>query len=77
LDRIIKDYEEKILRERIKNKRVYLFFDEIHKLKDWENKIKVLYDLNPRIKIVLSGSSSLNLMKQSKESLQEEQNFIT
>ena len=47
LDRIIKEYEEKILRERIKNKRVYLFFDEIHKLKDWENKIKVLYDLNP------------------------------
>ncbi len=69
LDRIIKEYEEKILRERIKNKRVYLFFDEIHKLKDWENKIKVLYDLNPRIKIVLSGSSSLNLIRQSKESL--------
>ena len=29
LDRIIKEYEEKILRERTKNKRVYLFFDEM------------------------------------------------
>ena len=69
LDKIIKEYEEKILKDRIKNKKIYLFFDEIHKLKDWENKIKVLYDLNLKIKIVLSGSSSLNLMKQSRESL--------
>lgn len=67
LNRIIKEYEEKILRDRIRNRRVYLLFDEIHKLKDWENKIKVLYDLNPKVKIVLSGS--LNLMRQSSESL--------
>jgi len=43
------------------------FFEEIHKLADWENKIKVLYDLNPNVKMVLSGSASL--MKRSRESL--------
>ncbi len=69
LDKIIKEYEEKILKDRIRDKKVYLFFDEIHKLKDWANKIKVLYDLNPGVKIVLSGSASLNLMRQSSESL--------
>ena len=69
LEKVVKEYEENVLRERIKNRRVYLFFDEIQKLKDWENKIKVLYDLNFKVKIVLSGSSSVNLMKQSRESL--------
>ncbi|RLJ02247.1 MAG: hypothetical protein DRP11_03225 [Candidatus Aenigmatarchaeota archaeon] len=69
IDRIIKEYEEKVLKERIRNKRVYLFFDEVQKLEDWENKVKVLYDLNPKAKIILSGSSSLNLMKQGRESL--------
>ncbi len=69
LSKIIKEYEEKILRDRIKNRRVYLFFDEIHKLRDWENKIKILYDLNLNAKLILSGSSSLNIMKQGRESL--------
>lgn len=69
LNKVIKEYEEKILRSRIKEKRVFLFFDEIHKLEDWENKVKVLYDLNPGVKLILSGSASLNLMKRSRESL--------
>jgi len=69
LGRIIKEYEEKVLKERLKNRRAYLFFDEIQKLEDWENKVKVLYDLNPKTKIILSGSSSLNIMKQGRESL--------
>ncbi len=69
LDRIIKEYEEKILQDRTKEKSVFLFFDEIHKLEDWENKVKVLYDLNPGVKLILSGSASLNLMKKSRESL--------
>ncbi len=32
------------------------------KLEDWENKVKVLYDLNPGVKLILSGSASLNLI---------------
>ncbi len=69
IGRIIREYEERVLKARVNEKRCFLFFDEIHKLADWENKIKVLYDLNPNVKMVLSGSASLNLMKGSRESL--------
>ena len=69
LGKVIKEYEEKILHARIKEGKVFLFFDEIHKLEDWENKVKVLYDLNPGVKLILSGSASLNVMKKSRESL--------
>jgi hypothetical protein len=31
-------------------------------IEDWENKVKVLYDLNPGVKLILSGSASLNLI---------------
>ena len=48
---------------------VYVFFDEIQKVHDWESKIKVYYDLYPRIKFVLTGSASVALRKRSKESL--------
>ncbi|HVB95935.1 MAG TPA: ATP-binding protein [Nitrososphaerales archaeon] len=48
---------------------VYVFFDEVQKVQDWESKIKVYYDLYPRIKFVLTGSASVALRKRSKESL--------
>ncbi|NOZ58378.1 MAG: ATP-binding protein [Euryarchaeota archaeon] len=69
LRRVIRTYEEKVLGRKVGAARTYLFFDEIHKLSDWANKIKVLYDLNPKVKIVISGSASLNLMRDSRESL--------
>jgi len=48
---------------------VYVFFDEIQKVQDWESKIKVYYDLYPRVKFVLTGSASVALRKRSRESL--------
>jgi len=54
LNRIITEYEAKILHDKIREKHVFLFFDEIHKLEDWENKVKVLYDLNPRVKLIFA-----------------------
>jgi len=66
---MLKEYEEKVLKNKIRDSSVYLFFDEIHKLTGWENKIKVLYDLYPKVKIFLSGSASLNIMRGSSESL--------
>jgi predicted AAA+ superfamily ATPase len=42
---------------------VYVFFDEIQKVSDWQSKIKIYYDLYPNIKFILSGSSSLYLQK--------------
>ena len=41
------------------------FIDEIHKYPNWEQEIKNIYDGFPKIKIVFSGSSSLDLVKGS------------
>ena len=41
------------------------FIDEIHKYSNWNQEIKNLYDGFPHIKIVFSGSSSLDIVKGS------------
>jgi predicted AAA+ superfamily ATPase len=41
------------------------FVDEIHKYQNWDQEIKNIYDGFPEIKIVFSGSSSLDLVKGS------------
>ena len=44
---------------------IYLFLDEVQKLEDWQDKIKIFYDNYPKLKIVVSGSSSLSIRKKS------------
>jgi uncharacterized protein len=39
-----------------------VFIDEIHKYRNWSQELKNLYDAFPRIKIVFSGSSSIDLV---------------
>ncbi len=63
---VINDYL-KISNKDINKDKIYFFFDEIQKVEDWQNKVKVYYDLYPNIKIIVSGSSSLFL--KSSESL--------
>ncbi len=46
----------------------YVFFDEIQYLKDWERHLKVLVDLYPKTKFVVSGSAAAALRLQSSES---------
>ena len=41
----------------------YFFFDETHKYPNWNQELKNIYDSYPDIKIVFSGSSSLDLIK--------------
>ncbi|KPA17071.1 ATPase AAA [Candidatus Magnetomorum sp. HK-1] len=41
----------------------YYFLDEIHKYLQWNQELKNLYDSFPDIKIVFSGSSSMDLVK--------------
>ncbi len=41
----------------------YYFFDEIHKYQHWNQELKNIYDSYPDIKIVFSGSSSIDLIK--------------
>src|SRR5690606_2679274 len=46
----------------------YVFFDEIQYLKDWERHLKVLVDLYPHTKFIVSGSAAAALKLQSTES---------
>lgn len=57
--RIYEFVENLFLTEGIK----IFFIDEIHKYKNWNQELKNLYDGFPQIKIIFSGSSSLDLIK--------------
>ncbi len=52
-----------------RKEKCYLFFDEIQKLRDWSNKLKIIYDGYPNLKIIISGSSSFELEKEAKVNL--------
>jgi uncharacterized protein len=41
----------------------YLFLDEVHKYRNWSQEIKNSYDYFPGLKIVLTGSSALDIYK--------------
>jgi len=70
LPEILAEYSAKILQKDLREAdRIYLFLDEIQKLPDWADKVKMIYDLYPRIKIVISGSANIMLRKGSRESL--------
>ena len=43
----------------------HFFFDEIHKYPNWNQELKNIYDSYPKIKIIFSGSSSIDLIKGS------------
>lgn len=68
-DDLIKTYEEKVLLKKIKDEKIYVFLDEIQKCKNWQNKIKIVYDLYPNIKFIISGSASVQINRKAKESL--------
>jgi predicted AAA+ superfamily ATPase len=51
-----------------KDERRYLFLDEIQKVPDWPDLLKTIYDIEKDLKMVISGSSSLEL-KDSRETL--------
>lgn len=40
-----------------------LFLDEVHKYPNWSREIKEIHDLYPKLKIVISGSSLLNILQ--------------
>lgn len=66
---VIKEYE-KLMEKDLKKGKYLILFDEIQKLKDWENQLKSIYDIYGKsIKIIISGSESLFIKKKSKENL--------
>ena len=60
---------EAITNVKIKEEKVFIFLDEIQKLDNWHNKLKLIYDLNKNIKFFITGSASLFIEKKTKESL--------
>jgi len=69
IEEILKVYESQVLKKPLSAVKTFLFFDEVQKLRGWENKIKILYDMNPRVKIFLSGSAHIGIYKNTRESL--------
>lgn len=49
-----------------KKEKCFVFLDEIQKLENWSNKIKLLYDSFPNLKFFVSGSASFILEKRCK-----------
>ncbi len=70
LDQILEYYQHTVLQKELREaKKIYIFLDEIQKLEQWPEKIKIYYDLYPNIKWVLSGSARILLFRGSRESL--------
>ena len=49
--------------------KVYVFIDEIHFIKNWQNYLKTYFDRKYNIKFIITGSSSMHLFKDANESL--------
>lgn len=65
---ILEAYQE-LMEVDWKTEKVYVFIDEIQKLKNWSSQVKMLYDHFPQIKFFLSGSASLQLEKEAIDDL--------
>lgn len=44
---------------------LYIFLDEVQKLKDWQEQVKVYYDHSPNLKFIVTGSQTLFLKGES------------
>ncbi|MBI4454007.1 ATP-binding protein [Candidatus Woesearchaeota archaeon] len=70
LSDVINSYELKMGKSiRTIQDKLYIFLDEIQKLKNWQNQIKYYYDFYPNLKFFVSGSASLFIKKHTQESL--------
>ncbi len=71
LDEIIQTYLSQILRlaPHSLKETVYLYLDEIQFIPHWQTILKRYYDLTPHLKFIVSGSSSLFIRQEAKESL--------
>lgn len=49
----------------IKNERIYLFLDEVHYCNELGHKLKLIYDSFRNVKLIITGSSSLELTSQT------------
>src|SRR3990167_2302229 len=69
LRELVEEYE-RVHNKKLSDERFLFLFDEIQKIDNWQEQIKVIYDLyKNNIKIIVSGSESLFIRKKFKESL--------
>lgn len=68
LDELLVEFKKQTKKD-INTDKLYIFLDEIQKLKDFQSQIKIYYDLYPDIKFFISGSTSLFIKKKTQESL--------
>ncbi|MBI5332584.1 MAG: ATP-binding protein [Candidatus Aenigmarchaeota archaeon] len=66
IENVLQIYEKDILMQDLKN--VYIIFDEISHVNDWQVILKRFYDMEKRIKIIVTGSAGIQINK-AKESL--------
>ncbi len=66
---VLKEYETEIFKKNLRSERIFVFFDEIQKVPDWENAVKIIYDSYPNIKLFISGSMQIVVFKKTRESL--------
>ncbi|MEM3108157.1 MAG: AAA family ATPase, partial [Candidatus Bathyarchaeia archaeon] len=68
IDELLKEYS-RLTDVDYKRERIYLFLDEAQKARDWVADVKLIYDNLRNIKILVSGSASLNILSEAKRSL--------
>ena len=73
-DRIIRQIYDQYYRNILKQvpgegDKVYIFLDEVQKIKDWGDEVKSLHDMGYPVKFIVTGSSAMNIMRGSGESL--------
>lgn len=61
---------KKIMEKDLQSGKYLLAFDEVQKLKGWEDQLKSIYDIyKGKLKLIVSGSESLFIKKKAKETL--------
>ena len=68
VEELLKEYS-KLTDIDYKKEKIYLFLDEAQKSKNWVADVKLIYDNFRNIKILVSGSASLNILSEAKKSL--------
>ncbi len=63
------DAYSKITEKDYEKEKIFVFIDEIYKLKNWHSELKLLYDALPNVKFVVSGSASLRIEKEARRDL--------
>ena len=69
INAVIEEYE-RVNNKKLSDEKFLFLFDEIQKVDNWQEQVKVIYDIHKKnIKMIISGSESLFIFKKSKESL--------